>query len=226
MDDQRTNTFLLKIHCYWQTWSTSVVLRKMPSVVLIEYKDNFQLQCLAFPLYSTGPFLFRLVSLSGGNCLIWRLLRISDSGSEIRVSVQPSDTLSHCKWKLCEMCLSQKHIPHKSSRSISRDTCSDESWSQWEWESVYTAWLYLKDCVQFFQSWLIIQYGTGKSFLCSLDNCPLFWPVWCWEDCQVRCPQWCTIPAAEQYRESMSGKVVTLHWIIFIRVGERGRVGR
>ncbi len=79
-----------------------------------------------------SPFLFRLVNLSEGNCLIWRLLRISDSGSELHVSVQPSDTLSHCEWKFCEMCVSQKHIPHKSPRSISRDTCSDESWSQWE----------------------------------------------------------------------------------------------
>lgn len=32
-----------------------------------------------------------------------------------------------------------------------------------------------KDCVQFFQSWHVIQCSTGKSFLCSLDNCPLFW---------------------------------------------------
>lgn len=71
-----------------------------------------------------GPSLFRLVNLSGGNCLIWRLLRISDSGSKIHVSVQPSDTLSHYEWKLCEMCVSQKHISHESFWSISRDTCS------------------------------------------------------------------------------------------------------
>lgn len=77
----------------------------------------WQLHCIHL-----GPILFRLVNLSEGNCLIWRLLRISDSGSEIHVSVQPADTLSRCEWKLCEMCVTQKHIPHKSSRSISRDT--------------------------------------------------------------------------------------------------------
>lgn len=173
------------------------------------------------PCIQQGPFLFRLVSLSEGNCLIWHLLRISDSGSEIHVSVQPSDTLSHCKWKLCEMCLSQKHIPHKSSRSISRDACSDESWSRWEWESVSTACLYLKDCVQFSQSTAVEKASSAR---------------WTIVHCSGQCDaertarsdalKWCTMPAAEQYRECMSGKVVTLHWILLIRVGKRGRVGR
>lgn len=132
------------------------------------------------------------------NCLIWRLFRISDSGSEIHCSVQPSDALSHWELKLCEMCLSQKHIPYKSSRSISRDTCSDESWSRWEWESVYKGQLYLKDCVRFFSELAGYSVWHWKNLLkLAVDNCPLFQPVCCWEDCQVRCPQWCTMPAAE-----------------------------
>lgn len=37
-------------------------------------------------------------------------------------------------------------------------------------ETVYTEQLYSKDCGQFFQNWQVIQYGTGKSFLCSLSG--------------------------------------------------------
>ena len=94
----------------------------------LENKDNPSVVvCDSSIVFEYGPFLLQLVNLSEGNCLIWCLLRISDSGSEKHVNALPSDTLSHCEGKLCEMCVSQKHIPHKSSRSISRDTCFDES---------------------------------------------------------------------------------------------------
>lgn len=123
---------ICRILCLFWCVTLSRMFCLQNSVCRLSYwKSRYKVSAAAYDtslVFKGAPLLLRLILLSGRNCLLCRLLRLSESGSEMRVSAPP-DTLSRCYWKLYETRLSQKHIPHKSSRPISRDICSDESWS-------------------------------------------------------------------------------------------------
>lgn len=90
--------------------SLSILVRYcQPNVLFTELRVPFvllKIQIEVFAAYDTclvskgAALLLRLILLSGRNCLLCRLLCVSASGSEIRVSALPPDTLSHCYWKV------------------------------------------------------------------------------------------------------------------------------
>ena len=156
----------------------------------VENKDEPSVvMCDSSIVRDWASLLFQLVNLSEGNCPIWRRFHIFDSGSELHVGVQSSYTLSHWEKELWERRVSWKHALHKSSWSISEDTCF--LWIMiWVWMGVH------RKSSSFF--WVGRLFSTVLENERTIVHCSgwALVPVCCWQDRKVTCPKWCTTPAA------------------------------